>query len=191
VEDLEARVRERLDAGDGDRAAALVLEELGPEVLGYLRGVLRDETDASDAFSIFAEHLWRGLQGFRGASSLRTWTYRVAWTSAARVARDPYRARHERLPTSMASRLADVLRASTALAAEAERSAIEGLRAQLTPEEQTLLVLRLDRQLSWKEVGEVLAEEGAPPADEPALRKRFERVKEKLGKLARDAGLLS
>jgi hypothetical protein len=36
----------------------------------------------------------------------------------------------------------------------------------------------------------VLAEEGAAPPSEAALRKRFERLKEKLGRAARDKGLI-
>ncbi|HZZ86557.1 MAG TPA: sigma-70 family RNA polymerase sigma factor [Anaeromyxobacteraceae bacterium] len=191
MENLETRVRQRLSAGDPDTAATLAIREMGPEVLGYLRAVLRDETDASDAFSLFAESTWRGLPGFRSEASLRTWLYRVAWSAALRLVRDPYRARRELLPTSAASRLAASVFASTAQRAEEERTAVQELRARLTPEEQSLLVLRLDRELSWREVAEVLAEEDAPKLDEAALRKRFERVKEKLGRLAREAGLLS
>ena len=187
--DLDPRVRAHLAAGDADAAATLALRELGPEILGYLRAVLRDETDASDAFSLFAEWLWRGLPGFEGLSSLRTWAYRVAWTAAARFARDPYRARMERLPTSAASLLADTIRASTALAIEGDRAAIQRLRAKLTPEERTLLVLRVDRELEWSDVALVLGADGEAPQP-AALRKQFERLKAKLGRLARDEGLL-
>ncbi len=65
----------------------------------------------------------------------------------------------------------------------------ERLRAQLEPDEQMLLTLRLDRELDWREIAVVLEDE--PPADDAAvtraaaaLRKRFERIKEKLRKLA-------
>lgn len=61
------------------------------------------------------------------------------------------------------------------------------LRATLTPEELTLLTLRLDRQLSWREVAEVLAGEGGTPG-EAEVRQRFEEVKERLGRMAGERG---
>jgi hypothetical protein len=39
-------------------------------------------------------------------------------------------------------------------------------------------------------VAEVLAAQGEAPADEAALRQRFVRIREKLGKKARQAGLI-
>jgi rhodanese-related sulfurtransferase len=64
---------------------------------------------------------------------------------------------------------------------------LAAIRAALTPEEQTLLVLRLEREFSWREVAEVLAEDGRPPP-EAELRERFERIKEKLGRMAERKG---
>ena len=48
---------------------------------------------------------------------------------------------------------------------------------------------RVWQALSWNEVAEVLSEEG-DPVDSAAVRKRFERVKEKLAKLAKAEGLI-
>ena len=53
-------------------------------------------------------------------------------------------------------------------------------------DEQSLLTLRVDRGMSWAEIAHIL-DEGA---GEPALRKRFERVKRKLRDLAAAEGLL-
>jgi RNA polymerase sigma-70 factor (ECF subfamily) len=189
VTPLENLVRDHLAAGDAASAATIAIQDLGPEVLGFLRSILRDEADASDAFSLFAEWVWTGLPGFQGDSSLRTWAYRVAWSAAGRFTRDPWRVRRERIPTSAASRLADTVRASTALARDEQRAAVLRLREKLGPEERTLLVLRLDRELSWSEIAHVLGADGEPP-QEAALRKQFERLKAKLAKLARDDGLL-
>jgi RNA polymerase sigma-70 factor (ECF subfamily) len=47
----------------------------------------------------------------------------------------------------------------------------------------------VDQGLSWDEVAGVLAEGGAP-ARPDALMKRFERLKDRLGKMARDRGLV-
>lgn len=76
--DLEPRLLALLDAGDLSGAATEALRGYGPQVLGYLTAVLRDEDDAHDVFSQFAEDLWRGLPGFRRESSIRTWAFRLA-----------------------------------------------------------------------------------------------------------------
>lgn len=185
---VESKATDLLARGLVDDAATAVIEALGPEILGYLRAVLRDEAGASDAFSHFAEGVWRGLRGFRGEASVRVWCYRIAWRAVLSQKRDPFRRRRERLGTSMASHVAGRVYATTAVELERQSSALERLKQKLEPEEQTLLTLRLDRQLSWREVAEVLAEEGAA-VDEAALRKRFERLKEKLARAARDGGL--
>ncbi len=168
-------------------AATAAIEGYGPGVFGYLCTLL-DGDDAHDAFSMWAEDLWRGLPGFRRECSLRAWAFRLAWHAACRLRRDPYRARGQRLPSSAASRLA----ASIAASNIATGSRLEGLRrirAKLPPEDQTLLVLRVDRELEWEEVAAVLSEEGGP-VTAAALRKRFERLKERLAQLAREEGLL-
>jgi RNA polymerase sigma-70 factor (ECF subfamily) len=89
----------------------------------------------------------------------------------------------------MASRVAGRIYATTALEMERQSTALDRLKAQLDPGEQTLLTLRVDRQLSWSEVADVLAEDGER-LDEPVLRKRFERLKDKLTRAARGEGLV-
>jgi RNA polymerase sigma-70 factor, ECF subfamily len=186
---LEARIAAALGRGDAEAAAAEAIRGYGPQILGYLTRVLASADDAADAFSLFSEQLWRGIGGFSGRSTVRVWAYRVAWSAALRVSSDAYRRRREHLPTSLASRLAAEVLSRPPAAAEREAAEMERLRSALAPDEQSLLVLRLDRRLSWKEVAEVMREEGRP-LDEAALRKRFERIKEKLGRIARGAGLL-
>ena len=186
---LEERLDDALGRRDLDAAATLVIEALGPQVLGYLRTLLRDQEEVEDVFSAFAENVWKGLPTWRREGTLRAWAYRVAWNAASRVHRDPYRRRKERLPTSMASRLARSVAAASRRSVDRRAGELDALRASLTPEEQSLLTLRVDRELSWQEVAEVMAEEGQP-ADPAALRKRFERLKEKLARAAEAQGLL-
>lgn len=184
---LDARVRALLERGETDEAATAALEALGPGLLGFL-GSLLDEDDARDAFSMFAEDLWRGLPGFRFECSLRAWAYRVARHAAARFRGEAWRRHRDRLPTSMASRLAASI-ADSAMQPGGRRETLHRLRQKLDVDEQTLLSLRLDRELEWEELAVVLSAEGAP-VTAAALRKRFERLKERLGRLARDEGLL-
>ena len=187
---LEEDVARLVARGATDEAATVLIEALGPEILGYLRSVVKNEAEAGDAFSAFCERAWRGLSGYRAEASLRVWCYRIAWNAVLSMKKDAYRRHRERLGTDMVSQLAGRIFATTAVQRERESSALQRLKAQLTPEEQTLLTLRVDRQLSWSEVADVLAaEDGTRPAED-ALRKRFERLKGKLVGAARDEGLV-
>jgi RNA polymerase sigma-70 factor (ECF subfamily) len=186
---LEPRVQALLQAGDQNGAAGAVIEALGPAILRYLRSMLREEDDAGDAFSQWAENVWHGLPDFRFGASLKTWSYRLAWNAAQNLRNEAWRRHGQRFATGQASALAASLRTRSALVVERQRQALDELRAALDEEERCLLVLRLDQGLSWDEVAAVLAEGGAP-VSAATLMKRFERIKTKLGKLARDRGLL-
>ncbi len=185
---IEERIKELLAAGDHRGAATEALRAFGPKILGYLQALLRDEADASDAFSVFAEHLWRGLPGFRFESSLKTWCFKLAWNAALNLKDEAWRRRGRRFETGEASRMAEEIRTRTGVKVERQRAALEALRAELTDEEQTLLVLRLDQQLTWDEIAEVMAREGDSP-DAATLGKRYERLKDKLAKLVKERGL--
>ncbi len=185
--DVEGRVDDHLSRGDLEAAASAGIEGYGGSVYGYLC-MLLEEDDARDVFSQWAEDLWRGLPGFRRECTLRGWAFKLAWHAAARHLRDPYRARGERLPSSAASRLAASMAASSVLPG-GRRERLRKLRETLPAEDQTLLHLRIDRELEWEEIAAVLAASGEP-VSAAALRKRFERLKERLAKRARDEGLL-
>jgi RNA polymerase sigma-70 factor (ECF subfamily) len=177
-----------LEQGDLRGAATYAIRTLGPRIHGYLRAVMRDEGDAAEAFAGFAEDLWRGLPRFRRECAFETWAFKLAWRAALHVRDDAYRRRGRRLGTTDASRLADEVRRTSVLEVERQSAALERLRAQLSPEERSLLVLRIDQRLAWEEVATVMSAEG-DPVDAGTLRKRFERLKDKLGKLAEEEGL--
>jgi RNA polymerase sigma-70 factor (ECF subfamily) len=186
--DIASQVEACLAAGDAGKAATVAIEGLGPSVLGYLYTVLGDADDARDAFSMFAEDLWRGLPAFRRECSLRAWAFRLARHAAARLLREAWRRRAQPLPTSAASRLAASIAAS-GMAPGSRREALARIRAALDLDDQTLLVLRIDKELEWEEIAEVLATDGAP-VTAAGLRKRFERLKDRMEKLAREEGLV-
>jgi len=187
--ELEERLRQLLAAGDLRGAATEAIRGYGPQVLQVLRAMLRDEAEAREAFSQFAENLWKGLATFRGEASFKTWALRLACNAARNQRDEAWRRRGRRLATGEASALAEEVRTRSVVRVEQQRQALDRLRQALSVEEQSLLVLRLDQALSWNEVAEVLAGEGAP-AEPAALMKRFERIKERLGKLAREQGLV-
>jgi RNA polymerase sigma-70 factor (ECF subfamily) len=204
--EIEQEVRRCIEAGDGDGATSAALRGYGPEVLEFLAALHRNESDANEVFALFAEGVWRGLGRFAWESSLRTWLYAVARRSSLRYRRDGRRraSREAPLPEgSNASILVAKLRSRTgSLFATERRTRIAALRDALPIADQTLLMLRVDRQLAWNDLAQILhddesVEGDGTPLDAEALkreaarlRKRFQLVKDKLHELARAQGLV-
>jgi RNA polymerase sigma-70 factor (ECF subfamily) len=187
--DVEARIRGLLAADDRPAAATLAIQEFGPPILRYLRSLLRDEDDASDAFSVFAENVWRGLPTWRGEGSLKAWTFRLAWNGAMNLKNEAWRRRGRRFFSGEASALAEEIRTRSHVKVERQRHVLDKLRESLDVEEVSLLALRIDQKLSWAEIADVTATDGER-VEPAALMKRFERLKGRLAKMAKDQGLL-
>jgi RNA polymerase sigma-70 factor (ECF subfamily) len=186
---VEARINEILDREDWPAAVTAILEAFGPELLRYLRGVLRDEEQARDVFSEASERLWTSLPAFRREASVRTWAYRLAWCAAADHRRRTARRREARLPTEEISKIVQEVceRTPPFLKTDAKAKLAE-IRASLEPEERSLLLLRVESELSWRDVADVMSAGGAR-VDAATLRKRFERLRRKLHDLAKRNGL--
>src|SRR3954466_8466099 len=71
--DLITRAR----AGDGDAFRALT-EPYSRELLVHCYRMLGSFQDAEDALQDTLLAAWKGLEGFAGRASLRTWLYRIA-----------------------------------------------------------------------------------------------------------------
>ena len=199
--EFEQEVRLACQQGELARAAASVLDQLGPELRSFLVARLRSEPDGEEVFSIFAEKLWRGLPTFAFRSSVRTWAYALARNAAhnyvAAACRDP--ARHVTLDKADDD---SELRARTRTRTEAHRRTetkvrIRGLRDRLSADDRMLLVLRVDRDMAWRDLAQVLLGDANRDVDDHVLnreasrlRKRFERVKTELRRMAREEGLL-
>jgi RNA polymerase sigma-70 factor (ECF subfamily) len=188
-EDLsEAALAALWRAGDRKELVTRIVRAYGPEILSYLLATLRGEGEASEAFSELMMNLWRASATFRGESSFRTWAYALARHAAGRVLRERGRRRRQvglsDLPELDA--LATRVRSETLEFLRTERKdRVRALREALDPEEQTILILRVDRGFSWPDVARVLTDGEPPSADAlgkkvVALRKRFERIKERL-----------
>ena len=150
TEALEAQIRDELSRGELQGAATAAIRGYGPEILGLLFTVLHDEDDANEVFAQFSEALWKGIAHFKGESSLRTWAYRIAWRAAVHHRSAPHKRRVRRLGTAEQEALAQEVRSRTAPFCQTEaHDLLHQARAQLSPEEQAILVLRVDRRLSW------------------------------------------
>jgi len=198
--ELERELSASFAEGHGDLRAvgARLVAGYGPEILGLLVAILRDERAAAEVFSQVSEDIWRGLPRFRGQSSFRTWAYTLAHHAVQRWRRDPLRRRGVELgECPKVLEMAERVRTTTLTYLRSEvKDRVRRLREQLDPEEQLLLVLRIDRDMAWDEIADVIH----GPSDDAkersrrtaSLRKRFERTKDRLRALVqRDPSLLA
>jgi len=198
---LESEVRAHCDARAWDAACTAILRGYGPEVFGFLVAVHHSEAAANDAFSDLAEAIWRGLPNFAWQSSVRTWTYAIARNVSRTRKRDAARLdrRAPRAGDSALEGVAAKVRTETLAILRTEtKTRLQALRDALPEADRMLLVLRVDRGLSWNDLARVLheGEEDAELDDEALareaarLRKRFQLVKDKLREMAKKEGLL-
>lgn len=187
-------IAERVDREDALRAAAAAarwtdvavgaIEMYGDEWLGYLVAITRDQAVADDVFGQMLEDLWTGLPAFRWDCSLRTWVYTLARNALHRSRRGRRRTillddRIEELAAQARSRTATFLRTES-------RDRFAAIRARLDRDAQSLLILRINRGLSWRDIARVLPDHdggddaAAVTRRAAALRKQFERLKSEL-----------
>jgi RNA polymerase sigma-70 factor, ECF subfamily len=198
---LESEVRAHCDARDYAAACTAILRGYGPEVFGFLVAVHHSEAAASDAFSELAEAVWRSLPSFAWQSSARTWTYAIARNVSRTRKRDAARLdrRAPRAGDSALDGVAAKVRTETAAILRTEtKTRLQALRDTLPQADRMLLVLRIDRGLSWNDLARVLHEgeedaeldDAALTREAARLRKRFQLVKDKLREMAKKEGLL-
>jgi RNA polymerase sigma-70 factor (ECF subfamily) len=177
---LETRIHGGIAAGTHESAVSEALRGYGPRIAAYIRTLVRDEEAAQEVFAQFCERLWKSIANFRGHSSFLTWAYSIAWHTFQHYLANPYERRRERLDTGvLANLVGEVYSSATGGETSALLSTLEALRRTLSPLEQSLLTLRIDQELSWREVALVLGDERL---DETALRKRYERLRARIRK---------
>ena len=183
------------EAGEYGAAATAVLDLYGSAIYSFIAGLLRQPSRADDVFSDFSEHLWRGLPTFEWRCSIRAWVFTLARNATLSHLRREDHRRKRNLSLSKAEHIAYKLRTDTAPHLKTEqKDRVRALRKRLTEEEETILILRVDKKLPWCEVARVLI-----GTDEDVdvlrtrtsrVRKRFQLIKRKLRKWAMEDGLL-
>ena len=163
---VEARIRVAIAYLDWRTATKLVLDAYGAELYGFAMAITADEIDAEDVFAHTAADVMRQLPSFRGDCSIRAWAYRLVRHAWLRQLREPMRRR----PLSETPEV---------------KEALDAIRGDLGPEDQTLLILRVDRRLTWREIARVfspaeMTNDEALAKRAATLRKRFDRLKEEL-----------
>lgn len=195
LNDTESVIQAALRVGRYAEAATVAVREYGPDVCGFLISMADDEVDGREAYSQCCEDVWRGIREFRGDSTFKTWMYRLACHAFHRSRRDPYRRRKRPLPEGAGGDWEAAVYSSTLSYLRTDvRNGVARLRKRLDPDDQMVLILRVDRAMSWNDLAAVfLGEDASPEAlrtQAAALRKRFERTKVRIRELAEQEGLV-
>lgn len=170
-------------AGDTGAFETLVLRHQA-RIVNYASALVRDAGAAEDVAQETFVRAWRGLGGFRGESSFRTWLYRiasnVARTHVDRRGRQPRIADRGLDDGDEGLQLDDVPSgAPDAETALVTREAIDRALAELPAELRTALVLRDVEGLDYKEIAGVT---GAPMG---TVESRIFRARRRLRTLLR------
>jgi RNA polymerase sigma-70 factor (ECF subfamily) len=186
--------------GDYRAAATCIYRAYGTEIYSFLLAQFRgDESCAEEVFSEFTEDFWRGLPSFEWRCAIRAWCYKLARHAASRFRRSRHNRPDKHLPLAtqpFLEQLAHEARTSTRPYLKTQiKDEFQRLRDLLTREEQDLLILRVDRDLSWRDIAFDTSAEENPSEEElkrreVSLRQRFTQLKRRLRDLAEKQGLL-
>ncbi|GAB4531645.1 MAG: hypothetical protein Tsb0020_47900 [Haliangiales bacterium] len=194
LQDIERQLATHCERGEYDAATTLAIQHYGSEVMGYLASTVRAWHEAADIFAICSEDLWNALPAFQWRCTVRTYFYTLARNARSRFF-NAQRARGARrgVPLSQAPQIeravAHVRTTTPRYRQTAEKAHLARLRQSLDSFDRDLLLLRVDRQLSWPEIAAIVQPETAEMSEaeqtrEAAkLRKRFERIKKRLRQL--------
>ena len=197
---LEEQVRDACQRGDYASGVTLLLEATGPKVLAFLVQRLGSVSDASEVFSMFSEDLWRGLPSFEWRCTVRGWSFALARFASVRYRKQASERRGRKLSLSEASltSLVESVRERTLAYLRTEvKTQMQELFKQLPEDDRALLSLRIDQHLGWRELSLAMEYAGEMPSEEELtrsaarMRKRFQLLKERLRRMAEEAGLLS
>lgn len=193
IQDPDEEIRACCQRQDAKTATLCALRHHGRELLAFLYGVLGDDA-AEDANQELWAAIFSSILSFQGQSRFRTWAYVIAWRICGAFLRDRDRRRLLEPLSAVPELLSDEaqlrVRCLTGMRATLE-SAVGRIRQRLAPEERMLLILRVDQELSWREIASILLPDGSQiEQEEQRLRQRFVRIKNKIRQEACKIGLM-
>jgi len=165
----EAAIVAELKAGS-EAAYAWLIGEFQRPVYGLVYRMVSDPTDAADTTQEVFLKIFRGMRHFNGASSLKTWIYRIAIHEACNSKRWWFR--HKRQETSIEPAFEETADGSTgqglrdlledhsespfeSLAHEEIRARVEEELREVPEPFRTTVVLRDIEEFSYEEIAEV------------------------------------
>ncbi|MBR4088828.1 MAG: sigma-70 family RNA polymerase sigma factor [Bacteroidales bacterium] len=130
----------------------------------------KDEDEVADLFQEILINIWKGLEKFRGDSSMRTWIWRISFNTCVSYEKKKTR-RGSTIPLSLSINLFDD--------SDEETRQIKMLQKrirQLGPFDRAIVLLWLD-DLSYAEIGEIVG------ISEKNVSVRLVRIREQLKKM--------
>jgi RNA polymerase sigma-70 factor, ECF subfamily len=159
----EGELVTELQAGS-DSAFDYLVTYYHSSVFNLVYGILSDRADAADVTQEVFLHVFRGIRGFRGGSSLKTWLYRISVRQALNHRRWCWR--HHRMQTSIDTEDSEhnaVLELKDEEATPYEQCAahetqvtVRRALASVPPVFRSAVILRDLEGLSYEEIAEVL-----------------------------------
>jgi DNA-directed RNA polymerase specialized sigma24 family protein len=171
---LEREITRLLATKNWEGALYLAAISYGPELLEFLVNRMPDEDDARDVLSMTLEDACSDVSSFVRQATFRTWLYILAKNARARFLQDPYRHRGRR-STRMSSLADSTILGSPTLT----KLDIDRIRRDFDDDDQELLTLSFERQLSWAEIAAIW-NVGREPLDAASLRARCQRLIQEL-----------
>jgi RNA polymerase sigma-70 factor, ECF subfamily len=196
VRQEEASVVAELKAGS-EEAYAWLISQYQPPVYNLVYRILNDSSEAADTTQEVFLKVFRGMRQFNGASSLKTWIYRIAVHEASNRRRWWFR--HKSKETSMEQPVEESFDAGAALkdkladehsspyedCARTEiRRYVEAALAQVPEPYRTALVLRDMEELSYEEIAEIT--QSTMGTVKSRITRGREQLKKRLEKYLRD-----
>jgi len=159
----EGELVTELQAGS-DSAFDYLVTYYHSSVYNLVYGILSDRADAADVTQEVFLQVFRGIRGFRGGSSLKTWLYRISVRQALNHRRWCWR--HHRMQTSIDAETDDngpVLELKDDEATPFDQCAAREMQAtvrralgEVPPVFRSAVILRDLEGLSYEEIAEVL-----------------------------------
>ena len=179
LHDSDAELVRRIRRGD-NLAFGQLVDRHGRRLLGVALKMLGNAADAEDAVQETFVGAFRGLGGFQGRSSVRTWLTRILVRKVARFRRSQ-RLRRSR-PIEQAVDDAGVVSAAHSRATvQADiRMDVTVVLAKLSEDHRDVIVLREMQGMNYEEMAEIL---GIPRG---TVESRLFRARQKLRELLED-----
>ncbi len=151
VLDPDRELAERFRAGEREAFDQLVRRHQ-QGVWRIVRRYVKRDADAADVTQLVFVRAFKGIGGFRGTASVRSWLYRIAINCALSWLRDHRREQ----PTEIAEdAMTEAPVAPGKLSAGEDSARLRAAIAQLPPKQKLVLELRVFDDLSFKEVAEL------------------------------------
>lgn len=177
--DTDAQLVRRARRGD-DSAFHELVDRHGGRLFGLAMSLLGNAADAEDVLQETLAAAVRGLGGFRGHASVKTWLTRILVKRVARLRRSQSVRRSVPLEAALNAPGRDPPAGATATGRADIRMDVAAVLVRLTEEHRTVILLREMQQMSYEEMANVL---GIPRG---TVESRLFRARQRLKELLKD-----